>query len=526
MDLVDIQARTYIRCSTAIVEKVDIRIPMNHCFGGSSKSFVSPTFYIRRCYPSYYDMILECLQNYDVVTLTGSPGIGKSVFYNYMFNRYREEHPNQYIVVASFGERRNLLLCRIFTPGSSTGVVSKSLPIIDKSLHLYDGSPECVPQGEDNQMVCFSSPNFSWLGEMRKEANHMRLFMPPWELDELLVARSELALPLADEVIEARFSLFGGSARHCLQLKEIVYKLEEAELIRKASSIQSLDFVQRILSDRTNMAEISQSVFHFIPHSTLPCFYTYTFCSVEVRQIVEQSIRHHDSERQREVCRWLKVNSEGTSLLGWMFEYHVAWLFKNGVEFALRPLSADIQQKRLSMPMNCYLKSPTNKHEAVDGHYYAKEDGILFLFRMTIADSHPVNAKGIIEYIKEIGNLHEPILAKRIQVVFVFVTPSDSKLSKQSIRMFQHGLDSSVALIPYMRDANLIELESMSIQTVSELSNALELPGNTSLFKYRKRVEQFVQLNGDSAIWAFLEHIEQYRYDISDFYESGDSAAT
>lgn len=274
------------------------------------------------------------------------------------------------------------------------------------------------------------------------------------------------------------------------------------------------------------MAEISQSVFHFIPHSTLPCFYTYTFCSVEVRQIVEQSIRHHDSERQREVCRWLKVNSEGTSLLGWMFEYHVAWLFKNGVEFALRPLSADIQQKRLSMPMNCYLKSPTNKHEAVDGHYYAKEDGILFLFQMTIADSHPVNAKGIIEYIKEIGNLHEPILAKRIQVVFVFVTPSDSKLSKQSIRMFQHGLDSSVALIPYMRDANLIELESMSIQTVSELSNALELPGNTSLFKYRKRVEQFVQLNGDSAIWAFLEHIEQYRYDISDFYESGDSAAT
>ena len=69
------------------MQKVDYVLPMSY-------KYTNNQFYVRRCYPVYYDMIINLLdwkgltEPSDYITVTGTPGIGKSVFYLYFFQRW------------------------------------------------------------------------------------------------------------------------------------------------------------------------------------------------------------------------------------------------------------------------------------------------------------------------------------------------------------------------------------------------------------------------------------------------------
>ncbi|KAE9044426.1 hypothetical protein PR001_g2857 [Phytophthora rubi] len=65
-------------------------------------------FYVRKCYEGYYEVVKKMLDDgRPCVTVTGTPGIGKSVFYAYFFNRLREREPNTWIIAISF-KRENI----------------------------------------------------------------------------------------------------------------------------------------------------------------------------------------------------------------------------------------------------------------------------------------------------------------------------------------------------------------------------------------------------------------------------------
>ncbi|OWY99501.1 hypothetical protein PHMEG_00029483 [Phytophthora megakarya] len=70
-----------------------------------------PTFYVRNCYAQYYDKVLGLLDTIPVasVTITGTSGIGKSVFFAYFFNRFSFENKKATIITACFDEESNLL---------------------------------------------------------------------------------------------------------------------------------------------------------------------------------------------------------------------------------------------------------------------------------------------------------------------------------------------------------------------------------------------------------------------------------
>ncbi|KAL4087906.1 hypothetical protein PRIC1_012337 [Phytophthora ramorum] len=64
-----------------------------------------PKFFVRRCYPQYYRLILDLFRTLHIVTVTGTPGIGKSIFYGYFFEHYKSTHPNTTIIAASFTKK-------------------------------------------------------------------------------------------------------------------------------------------------------------------------------------------------------------------------------------------------------------------------------------------------------------------------------------------------------------------------------------------------------------------------------------
>lgn len=197
------------------------KLPQSYPFKGSS-------YYVRKCYEKYYGYMNDALENkYKIITVTGTPGIGKSVFYLY-FEKYRKANPKKTIVTASFYKTRKLKECKVYEPGKEGVLINEVPKDLEDAIRLYDGPPEGEPLRA--QMVTFTSPNHEWLKDALKKSNERRLFMPFWSLEELLEANKALKLKLADAEIERRFELFGGSARMCLQLDESNVKGQEDAL--------------------------------------------------------------------------------------------------------------------------------------------------------------------------------------------------------------------------------------------------------------------------------------------------------
>ena len=119
--------------------------------------FQGPMFYIRKCYKIYYDLITACINSgkYHFLTIVGSPGTGKSLMYLYVVRRYRHDHPDVTVVVASFENDRTMMKCFVYEPGGGP-VVHASIPEIEGAVYFYDGPPSRLPT--DNKMVCFTCP--------------------------------------------------------------------------------------------------------------------------------------------------------------------------------------------------------------------------------------------------------------------------------------------------------------------------------------------------------------------------------
>ena len=123
-----------------VVQRIGYQLPLSY-------SYKKGEFFVRDCYPIYYEMITSRLKGTglrepdDYITVTGTPGIGKSVFYIYFFQRWRKEHPDSSIVTASFNRERNLKRCLLFDKEHPSGLKCKKIPDIYKALHLYDGPP-------------------------------------------------------------------------------------------------------------------------------------------------------------------------------------------------------------------------------------------------------------------------------------------------------------------------------------------------------------------------------------------------
>ncbi|KAL3669196.1 hypothetical protein V7S43_005579 [Phytophthora oleae] len=159
-------------------------------------SYARPRYYVRRCYSEYYSLILEMLAEYDIVTVTRTPGIGKSIFYAYFYQRYKENEENEenkenrrktIIIAASFRKDSGIKQAVVFQEDGTTqrwegGDVNTIICTAHKAalvrkaevMYLFDGPP-ILPPIYPIRMVCFTSPNERWLEEVRKEEQACKL---------------------------------------------------------------------------------------------------------------------------------------------------------------------------------------------------------------------------------------------------------------------------------------------------------------------------------------------------------------
>jgi len=169
-------------------------------------------FYVRECYREYCHLIMKLIKNprISLVTITGSPGIGKSIFYMYCFHVFR--HLKFTILTAAFskkGDIENEILLwrsgvqdpeRLIYNGDSFLQSIKDTKVIK----LFDG-PSPLQFIKFGPSIVFTSPNKDYFDSMKKFMHSTNQYLKLWSEEEITEAVSVLRAKCAidEEITDA-----------------------------------------------------------------------------------------------------------------------------------------------------------------------------------------------------------------------------------------------------------------------------------------------------------------------------------
>ena len=462
-------------------------------------------FFVRDCYKEYFKLINEIMPvKFDYITICGTPGIGKSVFYNYFFRRYRIRYPETTVVTASFTSKRKMKGCLEFKPGSEEGEVKTEIPKIPNAMYLYDGVPEMEPSVA--KMVCFCSPNEGWLKVMSKFEGHTALYMPTWEYEELQRANEVCGFNILEDELESRFRFFGGVARFCLCNSDSHSKQAESKTKAAIKKVSRNSDLVKIFDNVSQVPAMSHRVFHLKPvncsFTKRPEYYQVSFGSEEIGILVLENIMQHEELDSEKFKNMLKDSVEASFFVGQLFEYRCKRELKRGFKMEIRGMDDD-STELIELKSGDFV-SLHNKFPAIDGYHFVRDTNILLMFQITMNYNHPIKVIGIRKLLKSL-ELDERFNDIKVKLVFVVASGMNGYTTQEyegdafvsmssrieSVFGRKHRLISENG--PYKTVGELIESKSEVENIVSARKKAIKvLNDEEQLHRFIKSIPQYV----------------------------------
>ncbi|KAL4087934.1 hypothetical protein PRIC1_012365 [Phytophthora ramorum] len=424
-------------------------------------------------------------------------GIGKSIFYGYFFEHYKSTHPNTTIIAASFTKKSVMKKVVVFREDGTVEESYEGYAFIQAEhdaaserkadvLYLYDDPPQFEPN-LPSKMVCFASPNKNWLGTVSKKHEARTLYMPVWDVQELVAAASYLQLgrldpPVTCKMIEGRLGKFGGVARCCLAPDEVFVKTRTQELTADITGTDTIDVVKRMAKEIPGKPK-HHRMCHLMPPRGIRRPNCVEICLLE-------KISSYKFEERDALLSNLQGIPKAGAYRGHLFEMKAHELLERGGDIETECISHDHPVKKTfrcdpsgefyffnSNDLSGAILKTGPYHipravnfESIDSFYYphAGDDKILLLFQMTVAPKHPVNGKGLVDILKQLGLL-EKALTHPESVALIFVRPADSATSitgKQVIPWASAADSESVDIIPNIGGKKMEALAKVHIKTV------------------------------------------------------------
>jgi hypothetical protein len=437
-----------------------------------------PQFYIRKCYEQYYLQALRLLQTqtFKFVSVTGTKGIGKSIFYQYVFTRIRENYPNWVVITASFTKNtRRFKNGIVFYPNGSwkrlitfESLVTCQFEVIDENLQviaLYDGAPEV----EANcKMICFTSYDASWFAAARDMVRiHATLYMPVWTLDELKEARTLLRMNFTDEQLAESYDLFGGVPRVCfLDSRSIERQEHEYNLLQGIQKIESFAHLVQILGNKDDPEQIPHRLFQFLPFPD--SIYKYFLCwkfepiSHQVYIAISKHLIARSFIERIEMLAKLDGISKASSFYGFLFEAHAHDILIKGDNFQIRSLDDSISRE-LDIAPNSQIEFIEKKSYAdyadqfiqipiasnflsCDSWFVDVQKRIVVFFQVTSSYYHPVSYDGLEKVLLKLSAANQDI--RNYEKILLFVV-SDTQSEIMSIKFTKQKIEvTEVSILP------------------------------------------------------------------------------
>jgi hypothetical protein len=510
-----------------------MRVP-NH-FIPMQYPYQKTKFYVRDCYSHYYDIINKDLfgeDDKDSVLITGTPGIGKSIFYMYVLERMKKERKDTVFVLASFSKKNELISCVILAPGKEPDILDDTIqrvPFIENAIYLYDGTPNIVKQ-RLVKTVIFASPNHAFIKEHSKNPTMRKRFMPLWTEREIFEAADLLELNLDYEDIQNLISRFGGSVRYILTTDIDFRKEGRKNQERAIGSIKSWADFEKCLMLRIDDKDIIHRVFYFVPDMDESTDYEMRLGSIYIALAVEANLKNADEQERLKLFRWLQSQGQSRSTAGWLFENYCHGVLSSGINTEARSLTmgADNLQVIMSpgyhriaelesiedMFRNMYSAHDIPNLPAVDGYYIDTIKGMIYLFQMTVSRDHSISLENLIYVVKKFElNKHG------LPFALIFVVPSNiaNDFPKQKIagaHSFNDLKNRSVVEIRGIGDTIAQKLIPMKISTQHDFYNAAHdevlLQKLNGIVRNKNCIPKFVDMVDGIKQYKELIDIPQY----------------
>ena len=491
-----------------------------------SEPYHEKLMYVRKCYPEYYKYITDILTKsfspvIQYISVTGTPGTGKSMFYNWFFDKYRAENPNKVIVCVSFQWQHRLGRCYVFEPNKAF-LKYDEIPEIKNAMYLYDNSPLKLPKY--GQMVAFVCPNDDWFNMIYAHESHRKIYMPVWEFDELIDADQCIGIGIGPKELTARFNFFGGVPRFCLRSKPFSEDSKRYLLTGLRRLVWNYDA-------NSDASDLFHEIFHQVPsfsimelndsEVSIPSQHSLAVSSKAVIYNLSRFVWNAGNDRRVKFIKFMQFGARVSYLMGFFFEAYCYDFFSGSHrgERQEAKLCIDVDEvlvlsshsaQTVSWNSSGYTACPSMACEAVDAYEYSRKGKCLNLFFATMEKDHVINVNRIVEHIHlmedilGIFNLAEDILMKKFKLQFVFLIPEGSgEFIRQTVTAYT-GLSD---------DAKAMEREQLAYAKFVNDNPDPFIPELLNICK--AKVETFKRQSAQSAKWDLvLKEIPQYYFPV------------
>jgi hypothetical protein len=466
------------------------------------ESQLSGFYFVRPCYESLFELMLSLLRTYSHVTVVGTPGVGKSVFCQYLFKQLRSwpGYANKCFFTVSVSKDELLRDEALYLPYqtrttkedqvtltaslSPTEALSPYGHTEEDIVYVYDGTPSRLPSNYC-KLVHFASPSERHF-ERRVRFDAATVCLDTWSLEELLCASRALDLGLSNAVIEKRYDYFGGLPGMCLKTGDCNEEEQVAALQRAATSE---DLWHRLVSAPFEFLycdRMAQHMFHLRPSANpkLTCRYTFYYGSKYATELFFDQLCQAQGHKAAYLLQLFVSSEELHTLFPPLNEAIIVKILSRGGCFSAQHISKGRAVSHTSFSLEagtitkCTEFHPTQRH--LQFHDYAEsyihEGQTLYVFKSFVKSlGHPVTAFSILLLLKGL-DLLTSFLHGKLTLKVVFVTllkphllPDPCQLGMAPPKRVKHIWD-----IPGMKQRIVDRLADDGVFTMKKLRHHFE----------------------------------------------------
>ena len=367
------------------------------------------TIYIRKAYEDLFTLICNNLhpenpeKRLHRITITGTPGIGKSVFLFYILWRLANEKGAKTVVLCRESDNGRIYVFQNDGCWRTHEFWDVEKFLEDPSSWYLTDSTESRPAVVDATtiwVVPFRSRLRMWL-----KYNHCSspYYLPVWSLEELEMTAFLYSRDL--QLVKERYTLIGGIPRFVLE------RMNDLKgNIRRAISVLA---VNRLFEFVSNAGYDESKIGHFIVHCLVDPTYSkdsLMFSSKYVISLALKELLESQNEELKNFLRTKHLDLHG-SLRADLFEYCAHRLLTAGGKFIGRSLDDGAELEVIVPRRNAKLFDYLSECTDPDTYYMSRCRNSYYIdsvvsnegcFRMTMTEENDVSEEEIMKVIKEL----------------------------------------------------------------------------------------------------------------------------
>jgi hypothetical protein len=406
--------------------------------------------YVRKCYQDVFNLLLENIGK-ESFAISGTPGIGKSLFFVYILHRLIKDCKEKTLALRPnliVYQHANAYTCFYLQEQIVTTLMQNEAAILvrEKStFYVIDGHVS-IPLLGSCVSLFISSPRSDNYKDFVKQKVAKQWYFPVWTLEELQTCWQYCYSDLLFEPLKDRYRIYGGIARWVFEIAPNTMEpaLADVDAVRGVRSI----------GIPTNIFTTTHTLLHIIVSSD-GC-YQFTHVDIASKYVGEQLWQRHSAQMLTNLRDMF--GGSPSEISRHLFEIYGHTIFSTGgqtlkcksLEDAGVPVTeitlADLNGHRFT-----FGKDTIPTAAALTGGYYEPTDDDNFpavdslssqgMFQFTVAAEHPIRGVSIL---RQLSSLYaEP------KLYFVVPRHRFEKFKKQSFKS-KHG-KNEVGLIAKLK---------------------------------------------------------------------------